>query len=200
MAAVVVGSPVAAGTGRGRVVACLVSMAVVAAGTGVFDLVARPHAGTEALGPARDYVFVTLLAPFAAAMAAVLVALHRLTGGRDGRSGRTGLVVSVAGMLGFVSAAVLTLVTADASSGGPLYPLSMLATLVGMVLMSIGWVASKTAPRWVLPVLTAGWLFGGPIAEGTGPGPLAFRGAALILALICATVAMTLPRRATTGS
>lgn len=199
MATATAGPVVASGTGRGRAVGCLVSMAVVAAVTGVFDLVARPRAGTEGLVAARDYGFTFLLIPFAGAMVAVLFALHRMTGGRDGRSGQVGLVVSGVGMLGFVVAAVLTLATADASSGGPLYPLAMLATLVGMVLMSIGWVASRTSPRWVLPLLAVAWLFGGPVGEGTG-GPLSFRGAALILAVMCATVAVVLPRRATAGS
>lgn len=199
MVTVTAGPAVAAGTGRGRAVGSLVSMAVVAAATGVFDLVARPHAGTDGLASARDYVFTSLLVPFAAAMAAVLFALHGMTASRDGRLGRVGLAIGGVGMLGFVVAAVLTLVTADASSGGPLYPLAMLATLVGMVLMSVGWVASRTSPRWVLPLLTVAWLFCGPVGEGTG-GPLSFRGAALILALMCATVAVALPGRATAGS
>src|SRR5690348_9032616 len=83
---------VASGTGRGRAVGCLALMTVVAAATGVFDLVAQPRAGTDGLVSTRDYVFTFLLIPFATAMAGVLFALHGMAQGRDGRRGSVGLL------------------------------------------------------------------------------------------------------------
>ncbi|NJC74180.1 hypothetical protein HC031_31365 [Planosporangium thailandense] len=175
--------------------AALLTMAVVAAGTAIFDVVAHPHGGTEHLGSTADYVFTALLLPFVLAALAVLAALHAAQAGRDGRLGRAGFIVAAVGLVAFVPVGVLTLVTADATSGGPVYPLAMLASLVGLVMMAIAWVRAKSLPRWILPAVTFGWIFGGPVAEGGTPG---FRGAALILAAVCAAVAVTLPASAET--
>lgn len=178
-----------------RAKAALYTMAVVAAGTAIFDVVAHPRGGTEHLESAADYVFTALLLPFALAALAMLAALLAAQEGRDGRLGRAGFIVAAIGLVAFVPVGVLTLVTADATAAGPAYPLAMLASLVGLVLMSIASVRAKGLPRWILPAVTFGWIFGGPVAEGGTPG---FRGAALILAAVCVAVAVTLPAQAET--
>jgi hypothetical protein len=162
---------------------------VVAAGTAIFDVVAHPHGGTAKLESTSDYVFTALLLPFVLVPLVALAALRSAQDGRDGRLGRAGFIVAAVGLVAFLPAGVLTLVTGDATSGGPLYPLAMLASLVGLVMMSIAWVGAKSLPRW-MPAMTFGWIFGGPVAEGGTPG---FRGAALILATVCVAVAATLP-------
>ncbi len=173
----------------GRARAGLVAMAVVAAGTAIFDVAARPRGGTEALVSVADYVFTALLIPFVLAPLAALTALRSAQQGQDGRLGTVGFVVTAIGLAAFLPCGILTLATGDATSGGPLYPLAMLSSLVGLVLMSVAWVRAKALPRWMLPTVTLGWIFGGPVAEGGTPG---FRGAALILAAICVVVAVAL--------
>ncbi|GIH65229.1 hypothetical protein [Microbispora siamensis] len=53
-------STVAESRSLGRAKAGLVAMAVVAAGTAIFDVAARPRGGTEALLSVAYYVFTAL--------------------------------------------------------------------------------------------------------------------------------------------
>lgn len=166
----------------------LLTAAAAAAATALFDLFGQPSLG-DRLSTAADYTFSALLVPFALAALAVVVLLHRLQDSRDGRLGATGYLITAIGLIAFVPCAIAALATAN-DAALPSYPLAMLASLAGLILFAIGTARAGVLPRWAGLALAAGWLFGGPIAEG---GPLGFRGAALILAAVYTAIAVTLP-------
>lgn len=181
---------------RRPMVALLVG-AAVAATTALFVLIARPLGGLAPFQSWVDAVFTALLVPFALSMLGVLVVLHSAQDGRDGRLGIAGVWTAAVGLAGFVVCGVLTLITEDPHSGGALYPLSMIVSLVGMLLFAVGSDRARVLPRLLVPVLVVGWTFGGPVAESSGGpegSPIGFPGASLILAAVYVLLAMTLAR------
>lgn len=190
-------SIVAAVARRGTAVLALIVSAVAFVVTALVVLVGHPVGGTARLHSTADYLFTAMLVPVALSVLGVGRALHAAQAGRDGRSGRVGLRILATGEVAFVVAAVVTLVTADPDSTGPLYPLAMLATIVGLVCMAVGAARGRVLPAWVLPALTLGWIFGGPIAAGGSAGgsaPIGFRGATLVFAAIAVGSAIGLAR------
>ncbi|WP_176921351.1 hypothetical protein [Pseudonocardia oroxyli] len=136
-----------------------------------------------------DVVFTALLVPFALALLAVVLALRAAQAGRDGAAGRIGAWTTAVGVAGFVVCAVATVATGDPASTGPLYPLAMIVTLAGLVLAAVGSARAKVLSWWVVPLITLGWIFGGPVAESSGGpngegSPFGFPGASFILAAV----------------
>jgi hypothetical protein len=139
-----------------------------------------------------DYAFTADGFPLVLGMLASVAAIHSLHGGRDGRLGSVALVLTTVGMLGFLPPLVVSLVSGDAESLGPVYLLSMLASLIGLVLFAVGLLRAGVLPWWAGPSMAVGWVVGGPVGED---GPLGFRGSALLLAAACLAVAFAVSRR-----
>ncbi|MEU6428098.1 hypothetical protein ABZ860_19580 [Microbispora sp. NPDC046973] len=139
-----------------------------------------------------DYVFAADGFPLALGMLVSAAAIHALHGGRDGRLGSVALVLTTVGMLGFLPPLVASLVSGDTEALGPVYLLSMLASLIGLALFAIGLLRAGMLPWWAGPSLVVGWVVGGPVGED---GPLGFRGSALLLAAACLAVAFAVSRR-----
>ncbi len=165
--------------------------AAVYAATAMFDFAAHPMTEGHRHFTSADYTFTALLFPFVLAALATVVVLHRLHDGSDGRLGRKAVVVTTVAVVAFAAAGVITLITNDTRSGPPLYPLAMVASLVGFAMLAVAFRRAGVLASWVGPVLLLGWIFGGPVAEGGTPG---FRGAALIQAAICVAVAASVAR------
>ncbi|OPG04699.1 hypothetical protein [Microbispora sp. GKU 823] len=140
---------------------------------------------------AADYAFTADGFPFVLGMLVSVAAIHALHGGRDGRLGSVALVLTTVGMLGFLPPLAVSLVSGDAESLGPVYLLSMLVSLIGLVLFAVALVLGRALPWWAGPSLAVGWVVGGPVGEG---GPLGFRGSALLLAAACLAVAFAVSR------
>jgi hypothetical protein len=167
---------------------------LIAAGTftaiAVFDLIAHP-ATQGALRTYKEYILTATLIPAPFVVLWVLAALSGLHGSRETRLGRTGLRIATAGLVGLVVDGVVTLAGGSTDTGGPLYPIAMLASLIGIVLLATGWYRAELLPRWIGPALALGWLLGAtPILESGG--------AFLILAPAFLAIALGL-RRQTTG-
>ncbi|ETK33900.1 hypothetical protein [Microbispora sp. ATCC PTA-5024] len=145
---------------------------------------------------AADYAFTVDGFPLIGALLVSVAAIHSLHEGRDGRLGTLALILTTAGTIGFVPPLVASLFSADAESLGPLYLLSMLVSLVGVVLFAVALLLAKVLPWWAGFSLAVGWVVGGPVGEG---GPLGFRGSALLLAAayvaVYAAVAVVVSRR-----
>lgn len=163
--------------------------AAVAVSTALVDLMGHPAGGEHELVTSADYAFTALLIPFALVPLAAVAAMHALHGRRGGRPGRVGLWLTAVGMIGFVAAAVATLISADPHSSGPIYPLAMLATIVGLGTFAVGADRARMLPRWAIPVFAAGWILGGPVAP--------FHGGYVLFAAACIAVAVGLGRRGT---
>lgn len=166
--------------------------------TGLVDVIGHPVGGTKDLHSVADYLFTALLIPIALCLLGALAGLRRGQGGRDGRVGLVGFRVAGAGLAAFVVCGVLTLATANPDSAGPLYPLAMLATIVGLICMSVGANRARVLPRWVMPALTVAWVFFGPIAaggSGGGSSPVAWRGSEFVFAALGTVVAALLAGR-----
>lgn len=132
----------------------------------VFDLVANP-AEQHALRTYKEYVLTATTIPAIAATAWVLSALDAVHDNRQERLARIGLRVAAIGLLGLLVDSIVTLASGTTDTVGPLYPLGMLATLIGIVLMAIGWHRAQKLPRWIGPVLAIGWFLGAtPIIGG----------------------------------
>jgi hypothetical protein len=140
----------------------------VFAATAVLDLVAPATLVGDRAHTASDYAFIALLIPFALAAAWMAEALHGWHAGRDGRSGRVGARLVGVGAAGFVVSAIASLITGDDRAIAPVYPLSMLLTLVGFVALAVGWARAGLLPVWAGPLLVVAWLVGGPVAVGHG--------------------------------
>jgi hypothetical protein len=165
--------------------------AAVYAATAVFDFAAQPMTEGHRHFTSADYTFTVLLVPFVLAALATVVVLHRLHNGSDGRLGHRAVVVTTVAVVAFAAAGVITLITNDTRSGPPLYPLAVLASLVGFGMLAVAFRRAGRLASWVGPALLLGWIFGGPVAEGGTPG---FRGAALIQAAISVAVAASVAR------
>jgi hypothetical protein len=140
---------------------------------------------------AADYAFTANGFPFVLAMLVAVAALHSLQSGRDGRLGTVALILTTVGTLGFLPPLVVSLINGDTEALGPVYLLSMLTSLIGLVLFAISSVRARVLPWWAGPAMAAGWAVGGPVGEG---GPLGFRGSALLLAAVYLAVAVAVSR------
>lgn len=184
-------------TSHAASVALLASAAFFVA-TALVVLIGHPVGGTARLHSVADYLFTAMLLPIAVCVAAAAWAMHVSQAGLDARAGRVGVWFLIAGEFALFVDGVATLVSANPNVAGPLYPLAMLATLVGFVSMAVGAEHARVLPRWVLPALIAAWIFGGPFAVGGSSGgsaPWGFRGAGFVFAAVAVLVAVTLSRR-----
>jgi hypothetical protein len=153
----------------------------------VFDLVANP-AGQGTLHTYKEYVLTATIFPAVAVMLWVLSTLHRLDGSHDRRLGRIGLRIAAIGLLGLVVDGIVTLASGTTDTVGPLYPIAMLTSLIGIVLMAIQWYRAGVLPRWAGPTLAIGWLLGATPILGSG-------GTFLILAAAFLAIAVGLRRQ-----
>lgn len=169
----------------------LLAGAVVFAATGLFDLATHPST-QHGLRTYKEYVFTALLIPFALAALWALTDLHTLQCGRGGRLARVGLRIAAVGLLAFIVDAIVTLASASTDTAGPLYPLAMLISLIGIGLLAAASIRASVLPRWAGPAIAIAWVIGGPVGEG---GIL--RGTALILAAVFGSVAVALPDAST---
>ncbi len=171
---------------RQRTRATLLTAAAVAAASALVDLLAPPSSGSH-LSTAADYAFTALLVPFALAMIAVIVVLHRMQDGKDGLAGKVGYIVASVALAAFIPCAVDSLATGNSQALGPVYILAILGSLAGLILFAIGSFRAWVLPRWAGPLLPVAWLLGGPLATAS------FRGATLILAAAFTVIGLTLP-------
>jgi hypothetical protein len=164
------------------VLACLVIAAI--------DLFAHTASSGRFVG-AADFWYTADLFPFVLGPLLLLIAARRVQGGRDRRLGTSGFVLTALGLLGFLPCGVAALITRDPMALGPVYMLSMLATMAGLALSAIAMIRARVLPRWAGPVLLAGWLIGGPVGDG---GPLGFPASALLLAAALIAVGISIER------
>ncbi|MBV9682999.1 MAG: hypothetical protein JO046_14500 [Solirubrobacterales bacterium] len=167
----------------------LLTTAAIFAGVAVFDLVAHP-ASQHALSTYQEYVLTATIFPAVAAVLWVLVALEALQSDHRERIAGIGLRVAAIGLSGLVVDAIVTLASANTDPAGPLSPMAMLATLIGIVLLAIGWHRARRPPRWIGPALAIGWFLGAT--------PIIGDGSMLILAAAFLAIAAGL-RHNTTG-
>jgi hypothetical protein len=153
----------------------------------VFDLAAHP-ADQGALRTYKEYVLTATILPAVAVVLWALSALQQLQSGQDSRSRRVGLRIAVIGLLGLVVDAIVTMASGSTDTAGPLYPVAMLASLIGIVLIAIQWYRAGALPRWTGPTLAAGWFLGATPILGTG-------GAFLILAAAFLAIAVGIRRQ-----
>lgn len=167
--------------------AALLTAAGIFTAIAVFDLVAHP-ADQGALRTYKEYVLTATILPGVAAVLWVLSALQELHSGHDSRASRVGLRIAVIGLLGLAVDSILTLASGSTDTVGPLYPVAMLASLIGIVLMAIQWYRAGVLPRWAGPTLAVGWFLGATPILGSG-------GAFLILAAAFLAIAVGLHRQ-----
>ncbi len=84
---------------------------------------------------------------------------------------------------------IVTLASGTTDTVGPLYPVGMLVSLIGVVLMAIQWYRAAVLPRWAGPALALGWLLGATPVLGSG-------GAFFILAAAFVAIAIGLRHQA----
>ncbi|MBV9810238.1 MAG: hypothetical protein JO286_23880 [Solirubrobacterales bacterium] len=166
----------------------LLTAAAIFAAVAVFDLVAHP-ASQHALSSYKEYVLTATIFPAVAAVLWVLVALEALQSDHRERIAGIGLRVAAIGLSGLVVDAIVTLASANTDTAGPLYPIAMLATLIGIVLLAIGWHRARRLPRWIGPALAIGWFLGAT--------PIIGDGSMLILAAAFLAIAAGLRHNAT---
>jgi hypothetical protein len=167
--------------------AALLIAAAIFAAIAVFDLAAHP-AEQHALRTYKEYVLTATLLPASLVVLWVLEALHGLHGLVDGRLGRTGLRIAAMGVLGLAVDGIVTLASGTTDTIGPLYPIAMLASVIGIVLIAIEWYRGGVLPRWTGPTLAVGWFLGATPITG-------FRGSMLILAAAFLLIAVGLRRK-----
>jgi hypothetical protein len=167
--------------------AALVGSAAVYTATAMVDLIGRPDMNPPGhhLSGSAGYAFTAMLLPFAASTVAVAWWLRAHQ--PDGRPVRVAAWLVAAGAAGFWVCGIGSLATADSRFGGLLYPAAMLASLAGLSILAVAGVRAQALAFWAAPALPLAWIVGGPIGEGQF-----FRGAALILAAITATLAVAL--------
>jgi hypothetical protein len=152
----------------------------------VFDLVAHP-ADQGPLHTYKEYVQTATILPAVAAVFWVLAALQEKHASHDGRLGRLGLRVAALGLLALAVDAIVTMASGTTDTSGPLYPVGILATLVGIVLLAVQWDRARAMPRWIGPALAIGWFLGASPILGSG-------GAFPILAAVFLAIAYRLHR------
>lgn len=164
----------------------LIAAASVFTGTAVVDMVGRPDmdAAGHRLHGVAAYALTTCLV--ALSLGAVALARHLRTVQSDrSRPGLAfGLVTAAA--VGFSICAAGSLATGDSRFGGLVYPLSMLASVLGLAMLATGAARAQALPTWLAAAVPLGWLAGGPVAEGQ-----LFRGATLISAAVALALIAT---------
>jgi len=158
---------------------------LTAAGTltaiATFDLAANPaHQG--ALHTYKEYVLTATLIPATFVVLWVLAALQALGSAPNDRYGRNGLRVAAVGVVALVIDGVVTLASGTTDTTGPLYPIAIIATLIGVVLMAIEWHRAGVLPRWTGPTLAIGWFLGASPILGSGAAFLILAAAFLAIA------------------
>ena len=113
----------------------------------------------------------------------VLSALQALGSAPNGWYGRNGLRVATVGLVALVIDGVVTLASGTTDTTGPLYPIGIIATLIGIVLMAIQWHRAGVLPRWTGPSLAIGWFLGASPILGSGAAFLILTVAFLAIAL-----------------
>lgn len=169
--------------------AALLTAAAIFTAIAVFDLAANPG-DQGALRTYQEYVLTATILPAVLAVMWVLAALQGLHRGNNGRRGGTGLRIATIGLLVLLVDAIVTLASGSTDTAGPLYPAGMLASLIGIIAMSIEWYSGGVLPRWTGPTLALGWCLGASPILGSG-------GAFLILAAALLAIAVGLRRQAT---
>ncbi len=166
--------------------AALITAAGVFAVIAVFDIAANP-ASEHALHTWREYVLTTTIFPAVAAVLWVLSSLHTSYSRRDGRAATAGMSIAIIALAALAVDGAVTLASGTTDTAGPLYPIAMLGTLIGIVLLATDWYRAEAMPRWVGPMLAVGWLVGATPVLGTG-------GAFLILSAAFMAAATALRR------
>jgi hypothetical protein len=172
---------------RRHATAALLTAAGTFTAIAVFDLAAHP-ADQGALRTYKEYVLTATILPAVAVVLWVLSALQRLQSGHDSRFRRIALRIAVIGLLGLVVDAIVTMASGSTDTAGPLYPIAMLASVIGIVLIAIQWYRAGVLPRWTGPTLAAGWLLGATPILGSG-------GSFLILAVAFLAIAVGIRRQ-----
>ncbi|MBV9002936.1 MAG: hypothetical protein JO304_28025 [Solirubrobacterales bacterium] len=166
---------------RQSIVALLVAATVFAA-IAVFDLIAHPG-DQGALRTSAEYILTATLIPAPLIVLWVLTALERLHTGYESLLGRVGLRIAAAGLVALVIDGVASLAGGSTDAAGPLYPIGMLATLAGIVLVAIHWYRTRMLPRWAGPTLAVGWFLGATPILGSGAAFLILAAAFLAIAV-----------------
>jgi len=174
-----------------RLVFPALAVGILSCAVFAYILMFVPTSNGETLTSAGDYWLTAIGIPMVVALFLVTAGIHRLQGGRDGRFGRIGLVITGAAMTAFAVLFILGLITGQDHAPGPMYPLSTLASITGLVIFTIGIIRARLLPPWAGLALVIGWLAGGPIAF--------FAAAPLLLAAVYAALAILLRRAAETG-
>jgi hypothetical protein len=169
---------------RRNPIAALLAAAGLFAAIGAFDIAAHP-ASEHGLHTYKEYILTATLIPAVFVVLWVLSALHGL---HETRLGGLGLRLAAVALMALLVDGVVTLASGTTDTAGPLYPIGMFATWIGIVLLAIGWHRARAFPRWVGPALAAGWF--------VAATPL--RPAFLILSAVLLAVAVAL-RPASTG-
>jgi hypothetical protein len=139
-----------------------------------------------------DYLFTANGFPFVLGPLLAIIGIHSIQRPRDGLAGRIGFAVMAIGLIGFLPPLVASLITKQADALGPVYFLSMLTSLIGVIVFAAGTIRARVLPWWAGPALAVTWLVGGPVGEG---GPTGFKGSALLLAAVLLAIAAILPGR-----
>lgn len=171
---------------RRHATAALITAAGIFTAVAMFDLVAHP-ADQGALHTYKEYILTATILPAIAAVEWVLIALQAKHGAHNRRLGRVGLRIATFGLLALATDAIVTLASGTTDASGPLYPIGILATLLGVVLLAIDWYRARVLPRWIGPALGAGWFLGASPILGSGA-------AFLILAAVFLGIAYGLHR------
>jgi hypothetical protein len=174
---------------RRRATLALVIAGGIFIAVAVFDLAAHP-ASQGALRTYKEYVLTATIFPAVAAIIWALLSLHGLHADRDERGGRIGLRVAIAGLLALAVDAIVTIASASTDTTGPLYPLAILTTVIGVGLLAIHWYRAGVLPRWIGPTIALGWFLGAT--------PILGSGGFLIVGAAFVAVAVGLGRQTTT--
>lgn len=174
-----------------RLVFPALALGILSCALFAYILMFVPTTNGQALTSAGDYWLTAIGIPMVVALFLVTSGIHRLQDGRDGRFGRIGLIITGAAMTAFAVIFILGLITGQDHAPGPMYPLSTLASVIGLVIFTIGMIRARLLPLWAGPALVIGWLTGGPIAF--------FPAAPLLLAAAYAALAIQLRKAATSS-
>jgi hypothetical protein len=160
----------------------LLTAAAIFIAIAVFSLVADP-ADQGALRTYKEYVLTATILPGVLAMLWVLAALQGLHDGDRGRLGRSGMRIAATGLLVLVVDSAVTLASGSTDTVGPLYPVGILASLIGIVLLAVEWYRAAVLPRWTGPALAVSWFLGGSPILGSGGSMLILAAAFIVIAL-----------------
>lgn len=114
---------------------------------------------------------------------------------QDGR-GKVGAIIVTVGLAALAIDGVASMVSRNDQALGPLYPVAVLATIIGVITFTIASIRARTLPWWTTVALTVTWIVGGLVGDN---GPLGFKGSALLLAAAGAAVATATSRTVTSA-